>query len=140
MFDEIVKKLKSDSWFIINFFKQCQYFNNVDYINEYKISLDKEKKILSIDDFFRDKNKKKFLCQIYHTIWENISWESIINISNLTWTHLRRFWTWLEKLMINNSVNRCSERLAKTKKKAVVSLADEESGIIKLQMWRRNWT
>ena len=57
-FDEIVKELKSDSGFITDLVDEGQYQDYIDYIDEYKVTFDKGKKMLSFDEFVKSKNKK----------------------------------------------------------------------------------
>ncbi|KAK8857583.1 hypothetical protein M9Y10_015988 [Tritrichomonas musculus] len=131
-FDEIVKELKSDSGFITDLVDEGQYQDYIDYIDEYKVTFDKEKKMLSFDEFVKSKNKKNdpdaqyraqyevILKRIDHSSFQSLmeALEVIIDIA--------------EKAEDGEFIDEMLKKGNEIKNEAAASLADERSNIIKL--------
>ena len=131
-FDEIVKELKSDSGFITDLVDEGQYQDYIDYIDEYKVTFDKGKKMLSFDEFVKSKNKKNdpdaqyraqyeaILKRIDHSSFQSLmeALEVIIDIA--------------EKAEDGEFIDEMLKKGNEIKNEAAVSLADERSNIIKL--------
>ena len=131
-FDEIVKELKSDSGFITDLVDEGQYQDYVDYIDEYKVTFDKEKKILSFDEFVKRKNKKNDPDAQYRSQFEAIvngidhsSFQSLMEA-------LEGILDIVEKANDNEFIEMMLKKSDEIKNEAAVSLANERSDIIKL--------
>ncbi|KAK8887659.1 hypothetical protein M9Y10_038712 [Tritrichomonas musculus] len=131
-FEEIVKELKSDSGFITDLVDEGQYQDYVDYIDEYKVTFDKEKKILSFDEFVKRKNKKNDPDAQYRSQFEAIvnridhsSFQSLMEA-------LEGILDIVEKANDDEFIEMMLKKSDEIKNEAAVSLANERSDIIKL--------
>ena len=115
-FDEIVDELRGNEGFITETIDEVEFYNYIDYINEYESSFSSGKSILSIDEFMKKRKKKSMKPRtkaIKPSIFEKVSVntdenkEKSYNTQNLKdndelESFLKRIYAFLNNHNINN--------------------------------------